>query len=127
MIQRSLYQNTIVALYGKPLIKILTGQRRVGKSTLLKSIIQHHTEEKTIFIDKEQKVYDHLFDSDSLYAYLISKISKNIDLTVIDEIQVITNRETAILSIYNEYPRIEIWITGSNSNMLSSELATRLR
>jgi len=127
MIQRPLYQKQIDQLISKRFIKILIWQRRVGKSTLLKSIIQKFSDYQIIFLDKEQKIYDSIFDSDSLYQFIKSKINRDLKLLAIDEIQNISWRETAILSIYNELPELEIRITGSNSTMLSSELSTRLR
>ena len=125
MIIRPLYQQQINNLLDKPLIKVLIWQRRVGKSTLLKSVIVQF--DHCIVIDKEQKIYDMIYDSDTLYHHLKSNITRQTQIIAVDEIQNIIWWETAILSIYSEYPQIQIRITGSNSNMLSSELTTRLR
>ena len=126
MIVRPIYQKQIDQLIGKSFIKVLIWQRRVGKSTLLKSIINKF-QNNYIYIDKEQKIYDNIYNSDTLYNYIKNELLDNKQLVAIDEIQNIKWRESAILSIYNEYPNLEIRITWSNSNMLSSELTTHLR
>lgn len=125
MIKREIYEKQINAVFWKTFIKVLVGQRRVGKSTLLKSIIKKFS--NTIVIDKEQKKFDEIYNEEKLYQYLKKNITQKTELIAIDEIQNIQSREKAILSIFNEHQDIEIRITGSNSAMLSSELSTNLR
>ncbi len=125
IILRPLYEHQIDQMIGKHFIKVLMWQRRTGKSLLLRSVVSRF--DKTLFIDKEQQAYHHIKTSDDLYAYCREQLQQPLEMIAIDEIQTIDRREHAVLSLHNEYPDVELWITGSNSDMLSSELTTRLR
>lgn len=127
MIKRLLYEDKIEQMLWVKMIKVILGQRRVGKSTLLQSIISRFTHEWAIYINKELKERSYIRDDNDLYHYLKSTISVNTRILAIDEIQIIVHRELALLSIYNEFPNLEIRITWSNSDMLSTDLTTRLR
>ena len=127
---RSLYYNRILPFIGKNLIKVITGQRRVGKSFFLKQILkkieQDNKQIATIYINKE----DFAFDSIRNYADLINYVEnntttgKNIAL-FIDEIQDIENFEKALRHFHTK-EIYDIYCTGSNANLLSGELATLL-
>jgi uncharacterized protein len=127
---RNSYMARIRPFIGKPLIKVLTGQRRVGKSYLLFQLINQITLEdpdaRIIYINKENMVFDFIRDAEDLNKYIQSETGKNErNYIFIDEIQDIEGFEKALRSLLlNE--RNDIYITGSNAKMLSGELATYL-
>jgi predicted AAA+ superfamily ATPase len=130
IIIRKKYLNKIRHFLGNDLIKIFTGQRRVGKSYVLKMTAQYinnkNPSSNIIFIDKE--LYE--FDTISDYKDLINYVDKKTDLNqknylLIDEIQEIEAFEKAIRHFQNQ-GNIEIFCTGSNAQMLSGDLATIL-
>jgi len=129
-IKRQNYLNKINLFLNKPVIKVLTGMRRVGKSTILQSVkndlIKKGVNEKDIiWINKESLEFDFITDSDSLYKYVKANITsaKEKKYLFIDEIQEILSWEKAVISIFSEN-LADIIITGSNAHILSSELAT---
>lgn len=129
IITRKLYADKIESWLGKGLIIVLTGQRRVGKSFILKDFANRHNSEQSaniIYIDKEK--YD--FRSIKTYQELDSHIEKNFDKAkhnyiLIDEIQEIEGWEQSVRS-YRTEDNTDIIITGSNSQMFSGELGTLL-
>ncbi len=126
-IVRQSYLDKIERYLGKNTIIILTGQRRVGKSYILRLFRnkkEADNQANVIFIDKEKKE----FDAINTYQDLNSYIDEHLDnskrnFILIDEIQEISEFEKSVRSYYEEAD-IEIIITGSNSNMLSSDLST---
>ncbi len=130
IISRSTYFGRIKPFIGKSLIKVLTGQRRVGKSFLLKQIIEHiRNIDKTahvIYIDKELDEFRDITDEASLYQYVKAQLhDKHNNYLFIDEIQEIEAFEKCLRSLLNE-GSCDIYCTGSNANLLSGELATLL-
>lgn len=131
MIERPLYLDKIMPFVDTPFVKILTGVRRCGKSTILKMIIKKLKEEKQV--DDEQ-ILNYRFDSmeyedmttKELYLELKSKIlqSKKIYL-FLDEIQEIEGWEKVVNTLASAFD-VDIYITGSNSRMMSSEISTYL-
>ncbi len=124
---RQKYISRLVPFMGKPLIKVLIGQRRVGKSVLLEIIAKKLKSEgnQIIFIDKESYEFDHIKNYQDLMDY-ISDIASNEKVAIfVDEIQEIENFEKALRNFYKK-PGFDIYITGSNANLLSGELATLL-
>lgn len=131
MIERSLYLDKIMPFVDTPFVKILTGVRRCGKSTILKMIIKKIKEEKNV--DDEQ-ILNYRFDSmeyedmttKELYLELKSKIlqSKKTYL-FLDEIQEIEGWEKVVNTLASDFD-VDIYITGSNSRMMSSEISTYL-
>ncbi len=128
--QRPIYIDRIKPLIGKNLIKVLIGQRRVGKSYLLlqlMDIVRHQdASANIIYINKELFEYDSLRD----YKDLMNSVKSQTNLArnnylFIDEIQDITNFEKAIRSLQAKGDH-DIYITGSNAFLLSGELATYL-
>ncbi len=126
---RELYLNRIGPYIGKNLIKVIVGQRRTGKSFLMHQIIelikQKTPRSQIIYINKE----DYAFDFIKTYADLVeyvekTKTHKNVSL-FIDEIQDIVQFEKA-LRHFNLNPEFDIYCTGSNSTILSSDIATIL-
>lgn len=135
IIKRDWYLDTIRHYYNSPVIKVLTGMRRVGKSFILKSIIQEFVSNKTIdqenifYIDKEDLENDSIKNYSDLYEifkkFLTTAHTDKKIFVWIDEVQEIEWWEKFINGLLSKYGKnIEIFITGSNSNMLSSELST---
>lgn len=131
MIERPLYLDKIMPFVDTPFVKILTGVRRCGKSTILKMIIRKIKEEKNV--DDEQ-ILSYRFDSmeyedmttKELYLEIKSKIlqSKKTYL-FLDEIQEIEGWEKVVNTLASDFD-VDIYITGSNSRMMSSEISTYL-
>ncbi len=127
--QRETYLNNIKPFINKPIIKVLTGQRRIGKSYLMLQLIdyikQNNTEANIISINKEEFEFDFIKNYTDLYNYVIEKSSEKNNYLFVDEIQEIAEFEKAIRSLlYTK--NYDIYCTGSNANMLSSDLATLL-
>ncbi len=130
-VKREKYLNKIRPLYNEELIKVITGMRRVGKSTILKQVIDELIdsgvkEKRIIEINFELLEFEELLDYKLLNKYLESKITdKQKHYIFIDEIQNVDSFEKVINSINTKH-NVSIFITGSNSNLLSGELATIL-
>ena len=127
IIKRELYLNKIEPFIGKPIIKILTGMRRVGKSELLKQIrdqISKNDNDKIIYINKELREFDHIVNNNDLNKYVDDISGGSNSVILIDEIQEIEDWERSINSFLVE--GMDIYITGSNAHLLSSDLATLL-
>ena len=130
MILRKTYLDQIIPLIDKNLIKVLTGVRRSGKTVLLQQIqdylLQHgRRKNNVVYISFESKANAHLKNSDALYAYLIDAAKKADGKTYIflDEIQTVSSWEEVVPSLLVDLD-CDIYITGSNSKLLSGELAT---
>lgn len=126
-IARKKYLHQIKPFVGKPLIKVLIGQRRVGKSFLLQSIANEllAKEVQVIFIDKENYEFDHINDYISLNEYINEQANAKKVAIFIDEVQEIAQFEKSVRH-FNKNSQFDIYITGSNANLLSGELATLL-
>lgn len=131
IIAREKYVEKIKPFIGKNVIKILTGQRRVGKSYILLQLIE---EIKTsvvganiISINLELEAFRFLKTSKDLYEYVNGRLVENAALNYlfVDEIQEIADFQNAVRSLLAEQ-KCDILITGSNANLLSGELATSL-
>lgn len=130
MIIREAYISQIVPLIDKNLIKVLTGVRRSGKTVLLSQIQDYllkngRSKSQIINISLESKKNKKLKDGDVLYEYLISACEKlNTKAYIfLDEIQVVSGWEEVVSSLLVDID-CDIYITGSNSKLLSGELAT---
>lgn len=133
MIIREKYLKKIRNFYDADLIKVVTGVRRCGKSTILKQIISEIVakgtkEEQIIYINLEYDDYDFIKDNSDLSKYIKSLIkNENKYYLFIDEIQNVLNWEKTVNSFKAKYgDDISIFITGSNSDLLSSEISTLL-
>lgn len=126
-ILRQRYLDNIERYLGKDTIIILTGQRRIGKSCILRLFrdkISKNRNTNVIFIDKEKHEFDDIKTYKELNAYIDSRRDKTkTNYILIDEIQDIEGFEKSVRSYYEE-PDVEIIVTGSNSKMLSSDLST---
>lgn len=130
MIIRHAYLNQIIPLIDKNLIKVLTGVRRSGKTVLL-SQIQNHllnkgvSKKNIVSISLESKKNEKYKDGDVLYNHLLSvcESTKGKTYIFLDEIQVVNKWEEIVSSLLVDVD-CDIYITGSNSKLLSGELAT---
>lgn len=128
---RENYLKKIRGFYHDDLIKVITGIRRCGKSSFLKSIIKELlengiNEKDIIYIELDTKDYKNIKTSKQLEKLIDSKIIDNdFKYLFIDEVQNVKNFET-IINSYRESGNISIFITGSNSYLLSGELVTKL-
>lgn len=127
--KREKYLEKIRPFISQPLIKVLVGQRRVGKSFLLKQLVDEvkatTNNANIIFIDKEKYEFDSINNYHELIEYVKSKAAKKSNYLFIDEIQEIEDFEKALRSLLSENI-YDIYCTGSNANILSSEIATNL-
>ena len=124
---RQHYLNKVERYFGKNTIIVLTGQRRVGKSYLLKQLRdqkQNEANSNVIYIDKEKREFDSIQTYRELNDHLERHYQKGKrNYIFIDEIQDIEEFERSVRSYHTE-PDAEIVITGSNAKMLSNELST---
>lgn len=129
IIPRRQYLEKIEKYLGKDTIIILTGQRRVGKSFVLrlfKEKVSANSENNIIYINKEKKEFDDIKTYQDLNAYIDKQRKEStMNYVLIDEIQDIEEFEKSVRNYYEE-PDIELIITGSNSKMLSSDLSSKI-
>lgn len=125
MIIRETYLSKIRPFIGKDIIKVLTGIRRSGKSVLLEQLCDEIKSPNTIFLNFEDLSNQHLCEYNTLHEYICEKIgdSKETFYLFFDEIQEVRGWEKAINSLRVKF-HADIYITGSNSRLLSGELAT---
>lgn len=126
-ILRQSYLEEIERFLGKDTIIILTGQRRIGKSYILRLLrdkVSQDERSNVIYIDKEKHEYDDIQTYKDLNAYIDARRDRSkTNFILVDEIQDIEEFEKSVRSYYEE-PDIELIVTGSNSKMLSSDLST---
>ena len=124
---RKPYLDKIEQALGKDIIIVLVGQRRIGKSYLLRQLKDEKAQDSSaniIYVDKEKKEFDDIRDYHDLNAFIDGhRVKGKTNYILVDEIQDIAEFERTVRS-YREEPDTEIVITGSNSLMLSSELTT---
>lgn len=130
IIDRPIYTNRLKNYIDKNLIKILTGQRRVGKSYILRFIAQYiksqNPQANIININLEDFAFAHIKDAKTLHDEITSRlILENKNYIFIDEIQEVKDFDSVIRSLALDEQN-DIYITGSNSSMLSLEIASRL-
>lgn len=126
---RQRYLDSIEKHLGKNTIIIIVGQRRIGKSCILKLFrerIERTKDSNVIYINKEKKEFDDIRTYQDLNDYIEAhRNSQKKNYVLIDEIQDIERFELSVRSYYDE-PDVEIVITGSNSEMLSSDLSSKI-
>lgn len=130
MIDRPLYTQKIMEYVDTPFIKILTGIRRCGKSTILKLIMQKLRERGI----EEKQIVSYRFDSMEYDGYTAQQMYQKLKSSLqpdkrtylfLDEVQEIDNWEKIVNSLATDF-NVDIYVTGSNSRMMSSEIATYL-
>jgi len=131
MIERRLYLNRLKQLKDQNLIKVITGIRRCGKSTLLEAFTnlllnEGVAQENIIFLNFEERENLHLTNWTTLYDEIIEQVNPDNKYYIfLDEVQLIDNFERLVNSLFTK-KNIDLYVTGSNAYLLSSELATLL-
>lgn len=130
MIRRERYLNQLKKFKDKDVIKVVTGIRRAGKSTILEAfsneLKNEVPEERILFFNLESAAYDSVRNYHDLYKAVSEKISgKEKHYIFIDEIQNVKDFEKAVNALTADF-NIDLYLTGSNAFLLSSELATLL-
>ena len=130
MIIRNDYLNKMIAAKDTEFIKVITGVRRSGKSTLLMMFKEYLlnsgiNEERIVYMNFESAKYDDIKNYKDLYSYVEDKVKNKKIYLLLDEVQNVDMWEKAINSFKVDFD-IDIYITGSNAYLLSSELSTLL-
>ena len=131
MISRPIYTEKLKNFINKPQIKVVTGIRRSGKSTVLRLLKEALlssgvSEEQLISLNFESFAFSEFTTAPKLYAFVKKKIQQGKkNYLLLDEIQEVDGWEKAVNSFLVDFDA-DIYITGSNSHLLSSELATYL-
>ena len=130
LIERPIYTERIKPFIDKGIIKVLTGQRRVGKSCILMQLINDiqlsNPSANIVFINLEFEEFRYIRNEDDLFKYLQDKFHpKEKNYLFIDEVQDISGFEHVLRSFQSK-DTCDIFVTGSNAKMLSSELSTYL-
>ena len=129
ILTRQHYADIVDSWIGKGNIIALVGSRRVGKSYILKDFIQRHSRDENsniIYVDKEKKNFKSIKSKDDLDTWIEERfVPGKHNYILIDEVQEIESFEDSVCSWYSE-DDTDVLITGSNSDLLSGELATRL-
>ena len=128
LIERKSYLNQLINVIGAPDIKVITGVRRCGKSKLMDAFIfyvqKQFENNNVIRIKLNLKEFESLKIGDNLYKYIDARFAaEKQNFLFIDEVQLCEGFETVINSLYEE-ERFNIFLTGSNAFLLSSDLAT---
>lgn len=129
LVSRPNYYSKVEKFLGKGIVIVLTGQRHVGKSYVMKELVQRKKQLEdacVIYIDKEKTSFDFIQNYKDLVNYVEEhkETGKHIYI-LIDEVQEIEEFERGLRNYYDS-PEIDIIVTGSNSDTLSSDLATQL-
>lgn len=128
-LKRESYLKRIRPYYGQQLIKVITGQRRVGKSYFMKQVRDElhkkYPGANIIYIDLEKFEFDTLRTYSDLHRYVKAKRRKGLNILMIDEVQEVAEFERALKSLLSD-GNYDIYVTGSNSMVFSGEIATYL-
>lgn len=130
IIPRPIYTNRILPFIDKQVIKVLTGQRRVGKSYVMMQLMEHirdtTADAHIVYINMELEEYHHIASNTELNEYLKDKwVADRPNYLFIDEVQEIGSFQRTLRSLLAKNT-CDIYCTGSNADMLSGELATQL-
>ena len=127
-IKRDRYLQKLIPFINKQIIKVIVGQRRVGKSCFLKQvadfILSENASANIIFIDKELYDFHFINTAEDLINYVNKQSSARNNILIIDEVQEIKEYERAIRHFFSK--DYDIYLSGSNSELLSGDLATML-
>ncbi len=125
-IQRELYLRQLERFAESPVVTVVVGLRRVGKSVLLRQLcrrLEGHA--SVVYVDKENLAFGDIRSGDDLFAYVDEHRRGGATYVVIDEVQQIEGWERAVASL-NGRNSTQVIVSGSNSNLLGGELATQL-
>lgn len=130
MIKRELYLKKLRGYKDKKLIKVITGIRRCGKSTMMEQFADELrsigiVSKRIHFINFEDMNNSHLRDAKTLHTHLIQSLDEDMNYIFLDEIQQVDEFERVLDSLYIR-KNVDLYVTGSNATMLSGELATLL-
>ncbi|MBR2216072.1 MAG: ATP-binding protein [Selenomonadaceae bacterium] len=131
LVERKIYLNKLKQARGKRLIKVITGVRRCGKSTLLRQyrdilLSQGIAPSQILTIEFDRIEAEPLLEYHALYRYITERLTtKELTYLFLDEVQLVPNFQKAIVTLFEQSP-VDIYLTGSNATMLSGELATLL-
>lgn len=131
MIERVAYMNALKKWRDEKVIKVVTGLRRCGKSTLLSMFQQHLLKdgvaaEQIISVNLEALEFESLLNYKALYQYIVERLQPNaMNYVFLDEVQLVEDFQKAVDSLYIRN-NVDVYITGSNAYLLSGELATLL-
>jgi predicted AAA+ superfamily ATPase len=131
MVQRKQYMNKLIKMKDEKIIRVITGIRRCGKSTLL-TLFQDYLKQngvedgQIVSINFEDLQYEALLDYRKLYEYVTARLAPGKKTYVfLDEVQNVPEFQRAVDSLYIK-ANVDVYITGSNAHMLSGDLATLL-
>lgn len=130
MIYRSTYIKKILPYKDTPFVKILTGVRRCGKSTIMKMIMeelgkQGIVKERILYYNFDSLEFEEIKTAKALFADLKLHLAEEKTYLFLDEIQEVKSWEKVVNSLMSDY-NVDIYVTGSNSRMMSSEISTYL-
>ncbi len=132
MYKRNIYLDRIRKFMGKPVVKVITGMRRVGKSTMMRQLVEELrndgiAENRILYLDMESLDFEHIGNYRDLQEAASTSIlkRKGLKFLFIDEVQEIDEWERAVASLAGRGD-VDIVLTGSNAQLFSSELSTRL-
>jgi uncharacterized protein len=131
MIIRPHYMNQIMAYADTPFVKVLTGIRRSGKSTIMKMLMDEFRKRgvpnpSILYYSFDSMEYDDIKDATSLYREIKKHLTQNQKTYIfLDEIQEVISWEKVVNSLMSDF-EVDIYVTGSNSRMMSSEISTYL-
>ena len=131
MVKRQQYLDKLIKLRDKQVIKVVTGFRRCGKSTLLIQFRDYLKEcgvedSQIISVNFERLEFEHLLDPHALYKYITERLQPDkMNYVFLDEVQMVPEYQKAVDSLF-VMENVDVYITGSNAYMLSGELATLL-
>ena len=131
MVKRQQYLDKLIKLRDKQVIKVVTGFRRCGKSTLLIQFRDYLKEcgvedGQIISVNFERLEFEHLLDPHALYKYITERLQlEKMNYVFLDEVQMVPEYQKAVDSLF-VMDNVDVYITGSNAYMLSGELATLL-
>ena len=132
-IKRTYYLNKLISKKENKLVKIITGIRRSGKSYLLDPLFTNHLlnngvdKSHIIKLELDSIENEEYLEPKKLYEYVMSKVlDDNIYYIILDEIQKVDNFES-VLNSFLRKPNLDVYVTGSNSKFLSSDIITEFR
>lgn len=131
MVQRKQYMNKLIKMKDENIIRVITGIRRCGKSTLLQMFQEHLKQngvggDQIVSVNFEDMQYESLLDYRKLYEYVTARLAADKKTYVfLDEIQSVPEFQKAVDSLFIK-DNVDVYITGSNAHLLSGDLATLL-